>query len=256
MARNKAKRQNVLKLVEPQLYAVPAKQKKTDEIRLDQLKSFDALTDNQKEFFNFYQEGIEFITLHGVAGTGKTFCALYKALEQVLDRSNKYRKVAIIRSSVQSRDMGFLPGSADDKMNIYKQPYQQICEILFGRRDAWSRLEEQEVVEFLSTSFMRGTSFNNTILIVDECQNMNAGELSTIITRVGDNSKIILCGDFRQTDLLKRTNDVSGLKDFFEIIKRMNSARKVEFGVEDIVRSSLVKEFIIASLAYEDSCKS
>ena len=147
--------------------------------------------------------------------------------------------------------MGFLPGHADEKMSIFKQPYQQICEMLFDRSDAWQRLEEQGQVEFMSTSFMRGTSFNDTIIIVDECQNMNFQELDTVMTRVGDNSKIVWCGDYRQTDLTKN-NDKSGLKQFFDITHRMEGNFKVEFDVDDIVRSQRVKEYIIAKMEYED----
>ena len=121
-------------------------------LRLDDLKTFDPLTDNQKKFFDAYKQGDYFIALHGVAGTGKTFCALYKAIEEVLDKSNPFNKIIVVRSAVQGREIGHLPGDVDEKMEIYQQPYRQICETLFGRRDAWDRLEEQHYIEFISTS--------------------------------------------------------------------------------------------------------
>lgn len=246
----KAKKSNVYEINEAKLHLVAApKQPKV--IKLDHLKSISPLTDNQKLFFDAYRRGHDFITLHGVAGTGKTFCALYKALEDVLDRSTPFEKVVVVRSSVQSRDMGFLPGHADEKMSIFKQPYQQICHMLFDRSDAWQKLEEQGVVEFMSTSFMRGTSFSNTIIVVDECQNMSFEELDTVMTRVGEYSKIIWCGDYRQTDL-KKNNDKSGLHKFFGITHNMKGNAKIEFEVEDIVRSRRVKEYIIAKMRYED----
>jgi predicted ribonuclease YlaK len=221
-------------------------------IKLDHLKTFEPLTDNQRLFFDAYKRGDYFIALHGVAGTGKTFCALYKALEEVLDKNNPFKKVIIVRSAVQSREIGHLPGDVSEKMEIYQQPYRQICETLFGRKDAWDRLEEQNFVEFISTSFIRGMSFDDAIIIVDEMQNMTFEEIDTVMTRVGYRSKIIWCGDYRQTDLNKKKNDVSGILKFFDIAHHMKAFTKFEFDVDDIVRSSLVKDYIIAKLKYED----
>jgi len=220
-------------------------------IRLDDLKTFDPLTDNQKKFFEYYRRGDYFIALHGVAGTGKTFIALYKALEEILDKSNPFNKIIIVRSAVQSREIGHLPGDVSDKMEIYQQPYRQICETLFGRKDAWDRLEEQGYVEFISTSFIRGMSFDDAIIIVDEMQNCNFEEIDTVMTRVGYRSKIIWCGDYRQTDL-KKNNDKSGILKFFDIAGHMSAFTRIEFEVNDIVRSSLVKDYILAKLRYDD----
>lgn len=191
------------------------------------------------------------MALHGVAGTGKTFIAMYKALEEVLDRGNPFDRVTVIRSAVQARDMGHLPGDKDEKMDVYLQPYKQICHELFKRKDAWQRLEEQGHVEFIATSFIRGVTFNQSIIVVDEIQNMTFEELDTIITRVGKDSKIIFCGDYRQTDL-KKKDDKSGILKFFDICGRMKEFTRIEFNIEDIVRSSMVKNYIIAKTVYED----
>lgn len=221
-------------------------------IKIDHLKTFDPLTENQRTFYDAYKRGDYFVALHGVAGTGKTFIALYKALEEVLDKSNPFKKIIIVRSAVQSREMGHLPGDVDEKMEIYQQPYVQICETLFERKDAYQRLSEQGYIEFISTSFIRGMSFDDAIIIVDEMQNLNFEEIDTVMTRVGYRSKIIWCGDYRQTDLKKNT-DKSGLLKFFEVANRMNAFTKIEFTVADIVRSSLVREYIMAKLDYEDT---
>ena len=221
-------------------------------LRLDDMKTFQPLTENQNKFFQAYKQGDYFIALHGVAGTGKTFSALYKAIEEVLDKSNTFEKIIVVRSAVQSREIGHLPGSIDEKMDIYQQPYRQICETLFGRKDAWDRLEEQGHIEFISTSFIRGMSFDNAIIIVDEMQNMTFEEIDTVMTRVGNQSKIIWCGDYRQTDLNKKKNDVSGLLKFFDIAYHMGAFTRIEFTPDDIVRSSLVKDYILAKLKFED----
>jgi phosphate starvation-inducible protein PhoH len=223
----------------------------TLKFKLDHLKTFTPLTDNQKIFYDAYKRGDYFIALHGVAGTGKTFIALYKALEEVLDRNNPFNKIIIVRSAVQSREMGHLPGDIDEKLEIYQQPYRQICHTLFDRKDAYDRLAEQGHIEFISTSFIRGMSFDDAIIIVDEMQNMNFEEIDTVMTRVGYRSKIIWCGDYRQTDL-KKGNDKSGLLKFFDIAHHMGAFTRVEFEVDDIVRSSLVKDYIMAKLRYED----
>lgn len=223
----------------------------TLKVTINHLKTFEPLTENQKVFFEAYTQGDYFIALHGVAGTGKTFCALYKALEEVLDKSNPFKKIIVVRSAVQSREIGHLPGDVSEKMDIYQQPYKQICETLFERKDAWDRLEEQGYVEFISTSFIRGMSFDDAIIIVDEMQNMNFEEIDTVITRVGYRSKIIWCGDYRQTDL-RKNGDKTGILKFFDIAQHMQAFTRVEFTADDIVRSSLVRDYIIAKLRYED----
>jgi phosphate starvation-inducible protein PhoH len=219
-------------------------------LKLEDLDIIEPLTETQARFFELYRQ-TQILLLHGVAGTGKTYIALYKALEEVLEKNNTFKKVVIVRSAVPSREIGHLPGDEKEKTEVYQLPYEEICSDLFNRKDAWKLLNEQKVVEFMITSFVRGITLEDSVIIVDECQNMNDMELNSIITRVGSRSKIIFCGDFRQTDLYKKT-DMSGLRKFMVIADMMPSAKTLEFEVDDIVRSSLVKEYILARMNYED----
>ena len=210
------------------------------------------LTDNQRILFDSYTQHKN-IVAYGVAGTGKTFITLYNALKEVLDDSTPYERVYIVRSLVSTREIGFLPGDHEDKSTLYQIPYKHMVKYMFQMpSDAdfemlYGNLKSQETIKFWSTSFLRGTTLDNAIIIVDEFQNLNFHELDSIITRVGENSKICFCGDASQTDLVK-TNDKNGIVDFMNILRKMISFDIIEFDVNDIVRSGLVKEYIIAKL--------
>ena len=220
----------------------PSKQHKSQKpIQHFLLRGIEPLTDNQRKTFQAYHLG-KHLMLHGVAGTGKTFISLYLALEEILKKNSDYDGIVIVRSVVPSRDMGFLPGSASEKAKVYEEPYREICDDVFGRGDGYDILRNKKLVSFVTTSHLRGMTFHNRILIVDETQNMSGGELDTVITRVGQNCKIIFCGDFKQTDLNNRER--GGFFNFMEIIKRMNNFEFIEFGIDDIVRSDMVKEYI------------
>ena len=207
------------------------------------------LTENQKVMFDEWDKG-QMIYAYGVAGTGKTFVALYKALKDVLNEYSPYEKVYIVRSLVATREIGFLPGDHEDKSSLYQIPYKNMVLSMFEMPDdnRVEMLDENltalETVSFWSTSFIRGTTLDNCIVIIDECQNLNFHELDSIITRVGQDSKIIFCGDAAQTDLQK-ISERSGILDFQRILQNMDEFSLIEFGIEDIVRSGLVKSYII-----------
>ena len=210
------------------------------------------LTDNQKIAFDEYKAGKNLL-LHGAAGTGKTFIMLYLALQEVLDETTSYEKIYIVRSLVPTREIGFLPGDHEDKSYLYQIPYKDMVKYMFEMPSEadfemlYGNLKTQDTITFLSTSFIRGTTFDKSIIIVDEYQNLNYHELDSIMTRVGSDSKIMFCGDATQSDLV-RTNERNGLIDFMKILRLMSSVDILEFGVEDIVRSGLVKEYILAKL--------
>ena len=210
------------------------------------LRKVNPLTYNQEKTFKAYDEG-KHLMLHGVAGTGKTFISMYLALQEILKQNSYYNKIVVIRSVVPSRDMGFLPGSAKDKAKVYEEPYREICDDLFGRGDGYDILRMKGLVEFATTSFLRGVTFRDAIVIVDEFQNMNLAELDTVITRIGENCKIIFCGDIRQCDFIKK-EEKQGMMTFMKIVDKMNLFDKIEFDVDDIVRSALVKNYIISKL--------
>ena len=222
-------------------------------MRIEDLITVDAMTETQGQFFSQYSSGAQAMLLHGAAGTGKTFIAVYMALEEALQRGGLKQKVVIVRSAVPSRDIGYLPGDEVDKSEVYMSPYISMCNELFPeKQNPFGRLVEQKFLSFMLTSFVRGITLDNSLIIVDECQNMNDMELNSIITRVGHNSKIILCGDFRQTDLYKR-GDMSGLQKFMVIAENMPSFKIIEFTTDDIVRGDLVKEYLLAKIRYEDT---
>ena len=212
-------------------------------VRIDDLLTFQPITENQKKTYEAYKQNKNLL-LHGIAGTGKTFLSLYLALEEVLDPSTVFDDVFIVRSVVSTRDIGFLPGDEQEKVSIYEAPYRSICRELFGIKDSYDALKQQNNVKFMSTSFIRGITINNAIVIVDECQNLNFHELDSIITRIGKNSKIIFCGDYTQTDLT-RENDKRGILNFMKILKSLNEFETVEFMIDDIVRSDFLKSYII-----------
>jgi phosphate starvation-inducible PhoH-like protein len=227
--------------------------KKRKPIDSDRLIDINPLTKNQTILFDAYDLN-KHLFVYGCAGTGKTFCALYLALKDVLNEITPYDKIVIVRSLVATREIGFLPGDHEDKSSLYQIPYKNMVKYMFELgTDAefemlYGNLKAQETIKFWSTSFIRGTTLDNTIIIVDECQNLNFHELDSIITRVGDNSKIMFCGDATQSDLTK-TNERNGILDFMKIIQRMPEFESIEFGVEDIVRSGLVKSYIVNKIA-------
>ena len=224
----------------------------TLKLKIDNLKTFDPLTENQRKFFDAYRQGDYFIALLGSPGVGKTFLALYRGIEEVLNKDNPFNHVVIVRSAVQVRDQGFVPGSLEEKMAIYEMPYVDICSTLFGRDDAWNRLREQKRIQFMSTTAIRGVTLDDAIIIVDECQSMTWHELNSIISRCGYRSKIIFVGDLKQNDLLKNKHDVSGLTEFLKIARTMSEFTEISFTPDDIIRSSLVKSWIIACENFED----
>jgi predicted ribonuclease YlaK len=216
------------------------------------LVDIEPLTDNQRKLFESYKEQ-KHLVAYGCAGTGKTFITLYNAIQDVLNERSPYERVYIVRSLVATREIGFLPGSHDDKADIYQIPYKNMVKYMFQMpSDAdfemlYGNLKSQETIKFWSTSFLRGTTLDNAIIIVDEFQNLNFHELDSIITRVGENTKIMFCGDATQSDLQK-TNERNGIVDFMSVLRKMPSFDIIEFGIEDIVRSGLVKEYITAKM--------
>jgi len=224
--------------------------KRKKPLNADILTDIEPLTDNQRIFFEEYAKDKNMFG-YGCAGTGKTFIALYLALKDVLSEETPYEKVYIVRSLVSTREIGFLPGDHEDKSSLYQIPYKNMVKYMFEMASdnefdqLYYNLKAQETISFWSTSFIRGTTLDNAIILIDEMQNLNFHELDSIITRVGQDSKIIFCGDVRQSDLIK-THERNGIIDFMRIIETMDEFATVEFQLEDIVRSGLVRSYLIS----------
>ena len=222
---------------------------KAKEVRLDNMVKINPLTENQKKAFDAYKQGKN-LFLYGAAGTGKTFVSLYLAMQEVLKNDSPYDTVYLVRSAVPTREIGFLPGDEEDKTALFQVPYQNMVKFMFEQPNEhafsmlYDKLKNQGSLMFLTTSFLRGITLDNAIIIVDECQNLNFHELDSITTRVGQDSKIIFCGDFMQTDLQKQY-EKEGMMKFMQILEQMNAFENIEFNIGDIVRSGFVKEYII-----------
>jgi predicted ribonuclease YlaK len=224
--------------------------KRKKPVNLDFLLDIDPLTDNQAKLFESFDRGKN-IVAYGAAGTGKTFITLYNALKDVLAEHTPFEKIYIVRSLVATREIGFLPGTHEDKADIYQIPYKNMVKYMFQMATdsefemLYGNLKTQGTISFWSTSFLRGTTLDKSIIIVDEFQNLNFHELDSIITRAGEHTKIYFCGDATQSDLQK-TSEKNGIIDFMKILRVMPSFDMIEFGLDDIVRSGLCKEYLIA----------
>ncbi len=238
----------------PDINGMSAKQmKRRKPINTDMMVSVEPWTPAQEQVFENWNNDKN-LFMYGAAGTGKTFVALYLALRDVLKEDTPFDKVYLVRSLVATREIGFLPGTHEDKADIYQIPYKNMVKYMFEMpSDAdfemlYANLKAQETVSFWSTSFLRGTTLDNAIVIVDECQNLNFHELDSIITRCGQDTKIIFCGDVQQSDLIK-ANEKNGIHDFMSILRQMEEFGMTEFGVEDIVRSGLIKSYLVNKIA-------
>ena len=226
--------------------------KRTKPINTDLLKKIEPLTPAQELLWEQYATGKNLVA-YGCAGTGKTFCLLYQALKEVLTEDTPYEKIYIVRSLVPTREIGFLPGTHEDKSWLYQIPYRNMVKHMFSMYTdkefdtLYEDLQRQETISFWSTSFLRGTTLDNAIIIVDEFENLNFHELDSIMTRVGENSKIFFAGDASQSDLLKVT-ERTGILDFMQILQGMPEFSKIEFGLEDIVRSGLVRSYLVSKI--------
>lgn len=223
---------------------------KPSKLRIEHLITLDPLTKSQENVFSSWKEGFNLV-LSGSAGTGKTYISTYLSLLDILDKNSPEKKLVIVRSAVPTRDMGFLPGTLEEKEDAYKAPYYSILTQLFEDHDAWKKIETAKQIEFLTTSFIRGITLTDSIVLIDESQNLTYHELCSVITRLGHNTRIIICGDYYQSDFT-RSGDREGLQKFTKILENMKLFDHIEFTWEDIVRSGLVRDFIMTKEMVEN----
>ena len=217
----------------------------TKELGLKDLKTINPITDPQRQMFESYFSG-NFILANGSAGTGKSFIAIYLALIDLLSKNSKQNEIIIVRSAVPSREIGFLPGTEDEKLEPYEIPYRDIFAELFGKLTAYDKMKKRHKVKFIPTSFVRGLTWDNAVIIVDEIQNMTFYEINSVVTRLGVNAKLIIIGDQIQSDLYRRNNDQSGMQDFLKVVRLMDEIDHITFTSNDIVRCAFVKAWICA----------
>lgn len=215
-------------------------------VRYEDIKELKPLTDTQYDFFEAWEDDqATGYMLSGSAGTGKTAISVAKGIMAVLDPQTPYKKLVIVRSSVQVRDQGFLKGDLSEKMEAFEAPYIGVLQELTGRKDAYQNLKDIGKIEFISTSAIRGITLNDAIVIADEVGAMNWHECKSILTRVGKNTKIIMIGDTAQVDLIYKKTDTTGIYDLIEVTRKMGGFRNFKFTEDDIVRSEFVREFLI-----------
>ena len=237
---------------QPTLVGLTTRQMKRKPIGAEHLLDIKPLTPSQEKVFDAWEKQKNMF-LFGCAGTGKSFVTMYLALRDILDEKTPYNKLYVVRSLVPTREIGFLPGDHEDKANLYQIPYKNMVRFMFEMPDdpsfemLYANLKAQDTLSFLSTSFIRGTTIDNSIVLVDESENLNFHELDSIITRLGVNSRIIFAGDAAQTDLTK-AHEKTGIMDFKKIIDDMDEFESIEFGIDDIVRSGLVKSYLISKM--------
>lgn len=204
------------------------------------------LTENQKGLFEDYYQGYD-ICAFGSAGTGKSFLACYLGISDVLDPRQPARQIIIVRSAVTSRDVGFMPGTLEEKTAYFEMPYRDIFTELFSRSSTYDDMKTAGLVKFMTTSFIRGVTWDNSIVVLDETQNMSWQEIHTVLTRIGDNTRVIICGDIKQNDLNKHSKDQTGMPRLIRTLDHIDNFAKIEFTRDDIVRSDFVKKWIIAT---------
>ena len=237
---------------QPTMVGLSTRQMRKKPIGSDHLLDIKPLTPSQEKVFEAWEKQKNMF-LFGAAGTGKSFVTMYLALRDILDEKTPYNKLYVVRSLVPTREIGFLPGDHEDKANLYQIPYKNMVRFMFEMPDdpsfemLYANLKAQDTVSFWSTSFIRGTTIDNSIVLVDESENLNFHELDSIITRLGVNSRIIFAGDAAQTDLTK-AHEKTGIMDFKKIIDDMDEFESIEFGIDDIVRSGLVKSYLISKM--------
>ena len=215
----------------------------SSKVKACDLYEFDAITKNQEKTFKLWDEE-ENLVLMGSAGTGKTFIAMYLALDEMLQKDTPYDRIIIVRSVVAVREIGYLPGKLEEKTAVYEAPYKAICDEIFATQAAYNKMTTSRQIQFETTSYIRGKTFDRAIIIVDEMQNLNFHELDSVMTRVGNDCRIIFCGDYHQSDF-REGSERDGVMKFIRILEQLKDFTVVQFGWDDIVRSDFVRDYIM-----------
>lgn len=218
--------------------------RKTKNWTMKDLRDLRPMTPPQHDMFYHFFQG-DHLCVYGSAGTGKSLVALYLGMQEVLNPESPISHIKIVRSAVPSRDQGFLPGKKEEKEMVFEHPYHDIMSFLFGRNSSYNDLKKAGKVEFITTSYVRGLTWDDCIVILDEGQNLTFEEINSVVTRLGKNSRLVFLGDHPQCDLTKKY-EVSGLEKFLRVANSMDEFAMIRFTSNDIVRSHFVKSWIQA----------
>ena len=220
------------------------------------VNNFEPKTDNQKLFYNKISDfNNQLILCHGIAGTGKTYVSIYKALQDVLRRGLPYNKLIIINPTVDVGNedkLGYLPGELQQKIQQYNESTFTILNKIIGKARANKMIQDGKV-EIGVLNFLRGTNLEDCYVILDEAQNVSPMQIKTLMTRISENCKMIIQGDMSQCDKYKANGitayEKSGFYDVWFRLKGVEGVEHHAFTREDCIRHPLVKRIL---KTYED----
>ncbi len=200
------------------------------------------LSESQKEYYQTLCDS-EITICTGPAGVGKSYVAMSAAVQLLLDESNSYEKIIIVRPAVEAEEkLGALPGNLEEKLDPYIFPSYYLLNKIIGK-DTREKLKEHDIIEVFALAYMRGMNIDNSILIFEESQNSTPSQMKLLLTRIGFNSKFFISGDVEQTDRYKDKTQ-SGLYDAMNRFADLDDVGTYNFKTDDIIRNPIISKIL------------